>query len=135
MKTNFEFLFSHYSTLFDYKLGLLNHFLSIFCLFLPLFATLNQIFWLFTQPDVLRIKEVPPRRDLGKSLISLLSAVIRRFDVSIGLPTICIWNISLHFISILETPKRWYKSETQKSFHNSTITFYSLEDSHSWRLI
>ena len=42
--TNFEFLFSHYSTLFDYKLGLLNHFLSVFCLFLPLFATLNQIF-------------------------------------------------------------------------------------------
>jgi len=27
-----------------HKLGLLNHFLSIFCLFLPLFATLNQIF-------------------------------------------------------------------------------------------
>ena len=44
VKTNFEFLFSHYSTLFDYKLGLLNHFLSVFCLFLPLFATLNQIF-------------------------------------------------------------------------------------------
>jgi len=42
--TNFEFLFSHYSTLFDYKLGLLNHFLSVFYLFLPLFATLNQIF-------------------------------------------------------------------------------------------
>ena len=44
VKTNFEFLFSHYSTLFDYKLGLLNHFLSVFYLFLPLFATLNQIF-------------------------------------------------------------------------------------------
>ena len=44
VKTNFEFLFSHYSTLFDYKLDLLNHFLSVFCLFLPLFATLNQIF-------------------------------------------------------------------------------------------
>ena len=29
VKTNFEFLFSHYSTLFDYKLGLLNHFLSV----------------------------------------------------------------------------------------------------------
>ena len=38
VKTNFEFLFSHYSTLFDYKLGLLNHFLSVFCLFLPLFS-------------------------------------------------------------------------------------------------
>jgi len=44
VKTNFEFLFSHYSTLFDYELGLLNHFLSVFYLFLPLFATLNQIF-------------------------------------------------------------------------------------------
>ena len=41
VKTNFEFLFSHYSTLFDYKLGLLSHFLSVFYFFLPLFATLN----------------------------------------------------------------------------------------------
>ena len=30
VKTNFEFLFSHYSTLFNCKLGLLNHFLSVF---------------------------------------------------------------------------------------------------------
>jgi len=44
VETNFEFLFSHYSTLFDYKLGLLNHFLSVFYPFLPLLATLNQIF-------------------------------------------------------------------------------------------
>ncbi len=40
----FKILPSHYSTLFDYKLGLLNHFLSVFYLFLPPFATLNQIF-------------------------------------------------------------------------------------------
>jgi len=37
----FKILPSHYSTLFDYKLGLLSHFLSVFYLFLPLFATLN----------------------------------------------------------------------------------------------
>ena len=33
METNFEFLFSHYSTLFDYKLGLLNHFYQYFASF------------------------------------------------------------------------------------------------------
>ena len=40
----FKILPSHYSTLFDYKLGLLSHFLSVFYLFLPLFATLIRLF-------------------------------------------------------------------------------------------
>jgi len=42
-KTNFEFLFSHYSTLFNYKLGLLSHFLPVFYLFLPVFDFLHSL--------------------------------------------------------------------------------------------
>ena len=82
VKTNFEFLFSHYSTSFDYKLGLLNHFLSVFCLFLPLFATLNQIFWLFTQSDVKTAEGKfcvykPQVRDAERPFCSKLSAFFR----------------------------------------------------------
>jgi len=40
----FKILPSHYSTLFDYKLGLLSHFLSVFYLFLPLFRPLIRLF-------------------------------------------------------------------------------------------
>ena len=71
VETNFEFLFSHYSTLFDYKLGLLNHFLSVFYLFLLLFATLNQTFWLFTQPGT-----VPPLFCLSSLRICLTHSSI-----------------------------------------------------------